>query len=105
MPLRAWRTDQVTPLAPHRNDPALPPQPGAAEFLTTFTITIPPGTPGQAVTDADAREAQRAKELAGQGHLLRRGGCPNRDARWALWQAGGLTKRRRSWRHCRWIPG
>ena len=25
MPLRVWRTDQVTPLAPHPNDPASPP--------------------------------------------------------------------------------
>jgi len=25
MPLRIWRTDEVTPLAPHPNDPAPPP--------------------------------------------------------------------------------
>ena len=25
MPLRVWRTDEVTPLAPHPNDPAGPP--------------------------------------------------------------------------------
>ena len=25
MPLRVWRTDEVTPLAPHPNDPALAP--------------------------------------------------------------------------------
>jgi muconolactone D-isomerase len=24
MPLRVWRTDEVTPLSPHPNDPALP---------------------------------------------------------------------------------
>ena len=42
MPLRVWRTDQVTPLSPHRNDPG----PGqdlqetGAEFLTTFTVAI-----------------------------------------------------------------
>jgi muconolactone delta-isomerase len=27
MPLRVWRTDEVTPLSPHPNDPALPPHP------------------------------------------------------------------------------
>ena len=91
MPLRVWRTDEVTPLSPHPNDPALPPQPGAAEFLTTFTITIPPGTPGQPVTDADARAAQRAKELAGQGRLLRLWGLPEPGRMLGLWQAGDLA--------------
>jgi muconolactone delta-isomerase len=41
------------------------------EFLTTFIITIPEGTPGQTVDDTEAREAERAQELANQGHLLR----------------------------------
>ena len=91
MPLRVWRTDEVTPLSPHPNDPALPPKPGAAEFLTTFTITIPPDTPGQAVTDAEGREAQRAKELAGQGHLLRLWGLPEPGRALGLWQAGDLA--------------
>src|SRR5215467_7091927 len=52
MPLRAWRTDEPTVLAPHPNDPAGQPpagqsaQPaGGTEFLTTFDITVPPGTP------------------------------------------------------------
>ena len=67
MPLRVWRSDEVTPLQPHPNDPGQPPRPGATEFLTTFTITIPAGTQGQAADEADAAEANRAKELAGQG--------------------------------------
>jgi muconolactone delta-isomerase len=79
MPLRVWRTDQVTPLQPHPNDPARQPQKpsspkpaaGGSEFLTTFTITVPAGTPSQTVDATQAREAQRAGELAGQGHLLR----------------------------------
>jgi muconolactone delta-isomerase len=71
MPLRVWRTDEVTPLAPHPNDPALPAGNAGTEFLTTFTISVPEGTPGQAVDDTQAREARRAKELAGQGRLLR----------------------------------
>ena len=92
MPLRVWRTDEVTPLSPHPNDPALPPQPGAAEFLTTFTITIPPDTPGQAVTDAETREAPRAKELAEQGHLLRLWRLPEPGRALGLWQAGDLAE-------------
>ena len=73
MPLRVWRTDEVTPLSPHPNDPAA--APGAAgsgtEFLVTFTTTVPAGTPPQVVADTEAREAQRARELAKHGKLLR----------------------------------
>ena len=74
MPLRVWRTDEVTPLSPHPNDP--PPTPAnravtAAEFLVTFTLAVPPGTAAKTVEDAKAREAQAARDLADQGHLLR----------------------------------
>jgi muconolactone delta-isomerase len=74
MPLRVWRTDEVTPLSPHPNDP--PPTPTssavtATEFLVTFTLAVPPGTADQTVEDAKACEAQAAHDLAGQGHLLR----------------------------------
>ncbi|HYZ53763.1 MAG TPA: muconolactone Delta-isomerase family protein [Streptosporangiaceae bacterium] len=41
------------------------------EFLTSFRITVPEGTPGQTIDDTKAREAERAHELAKQGHLLR----------------------------------
>ena len=71
MPLRVWRTDEVTLLEPHVFDPAPRPEQGPPEFLTTFTLTIPEGTPDQLADDTIAREAQRARELAGQGHLLR----------------------------------
>jgi muconolactone delta-isomerase len=91
MPLRVWRTDEVTPLSPHPNDPA----PGArqasgggTEFLVTFTISIPADTPAQAVDDTKAREAQRANELAGQGHLLRLWRLPGESRALGLWNAG-----------------
>ncbi len=64
MPLRVWRTDEVTPLSRHPNDPALEASPGATEFLTTFTVTIPEGTPAQTVEDTKAREAERAEMQA-----------------------------------------
>jgi len=73
MPLRVWRTDEVTPLSPHPNDPPArgPALERAGEFFTTFTFTVPEGTPDVAVDDAIAREAVSARELAGQGHLIR----------------------------------
>ena len=88
MPLRVWRTDEVTPLAPHPNDPALPAGSTGTEFLTTFTISVPEGTPGQAVDDTEAREARRAEELAGQGHLLRLWRLPGPSRALGLWNAG-----------------
>jgi muconolactone delta-isomerase len=95
MPLHVWRTDEVTPLSPHPNDPAnpTPPQPGArksaVEFLTTFTVTIPDGTPGPTVDDIEAREAERAHELAEQGRLLRL---------WMLPGAAGASRALGLWR-------
>ena len=102
MPLRVWRTDEVTPLSPHPNDPdryaAPPAAPAAAggetaggetsaEFLTTFAVTVPAGTPTQTVEDTEAREAQRARELAGQGHLTRLWKLPGQGRTLGLWRA------------------
>jgi muconolactone delta-isomerase len=77
MPLRVWRTDEVTPLLPNPDDPG-PGEPGrpgrlraGSEFLTTFTLAAGEGTPSQALEDARAREAERARELAEQGYLER----------------------------------
>ena len=86
MPLRVWRTDEVTPLSRHPNDPVLEASPGATEFLTTFTVTIPEGTPAQTVEDTKAREAERVHELARQGHLLRLWALPGGRSL-GLWQA------------------
>jgi muconolactone delta-isomerase len=87
MPLRVWRTDEVTPLSPHPNDPALAARKTGTEFLTTFTTSVPEGTPGRTVHDTEAREAQRAKELAGQGHLLRLWKLPGQSRALGLWNA------------------
>jgi len=92
MPLRVWRTDEVTPLAPHPNDPGLPAKTGAAEFLTTFTTVVPEGTPAETVQDTEAREAARAKELAGQEHLLRLWRLPGEGRALGLWRAGDATE-------------
>ena len=42
-----------------------------AEFLVTFTPAVPEGTSARDVEEATAREAERASELAKQGHLAR----------------------------------
>jgi muconolactone delta-isomerase len=92
MPLRVWRADDVTPLAPHPNDPGTWPTSAggrgdsSSEFLTTFTVTVPVGTPTSVVEGANAREAGRARELAEQGHLLRLWTLPG-DRRLGLWRA------------------
>jgi muconolactone delta-isomerase len=87
MPLRVWRADAVTPLSPHPNDPARPAAKGGTEFLTTFTVSIPEGTPAEVSEDVEAREARRAKELAGQGHLLRLWMLPGPGQALGLWRA------------------
>lgn len=75
MSLRIWRTDEVTVLGQHPDDPlsaGIASRPGkGAEFLITMTITAPSDTPAHVVDDTIAREAARARLLAERGHLVR----------------------------------
>jgi muconolactone delta-isomerase len=98
MPLRVWRNDEVTPLAPHPNDPAMRARIGVndrslstgtgdPEFLTFFSIVIPDGTSAQAVADADEREADQAADWAGRGKLRRLWALPGEGRALGLWQA------------------
>src|SRR5215472_997873 len=89
MPLRVWRTDEVTPLSPHPNDPGRAPAADekTVEFLTTFTVTVPEGTPSQTVGENDARESERARDLARQGHLVRLWKLPSQGRALGLWRA------------------
>ncbi len=91
MPLRVWRTDQVTPLAHHPNDPGPGNghelRPEDAEFLTTFTIKIPADTPNLAVADAEAGEAARTHDLADLGYLERLWVLPGQGHNLGLWRA------------------
>ena len=92
MPLRVWRTDDVTPLSPHRNDPGVRPSSpndeaaGATEFLTTFTIAVPAGTPASLLDDTEAREAHRAHQLATEGRLRRLWRLPGVGRYLGLWR-------------------
>jgi muconolactone delta-isomerase len=93
MPLRVWRTDEVTPLSPHPNDPAtVPAAASGTEFLVTFTTAVPPGTPSQVAADTQAREAQRARELAGQGKLLRLWRLPGEGRVLGLYRAADAAE-------------
>jgi muconolactone delta-isomerase len=95
MPLRIWRTDEVTPLSPHPNDPparsdAAPPGTPGQEFLTTFTIVIPDGTPAGVISATERHEADRAGEMARHGHLFRLWALPPRQGTprtLGLWRA------------------
>ena len=91
MPLRVWRTDEVTPLSPHPNDPARPQRPdGTPEFLVSYTITVPEGTPAEVVEELKVREAARVRELTEQGRVLRLWRPPPAPDAWrglGLWRA------------------
>jgi muconolactone delta-isomerase len=90
MPLRVWRNDQVVGLGTHPNDPKQSSTPDAAEFLTTFTVTIPHNADPAEVEVLTAREAERTRELAEQGHLVRLWLLPPTPGSWhalGLWRA------------------
>jgi muconolactone delta-isomerase len=98
MPLRVWRSDEVKELRSHPNDPAASaassqqPAEGETEFLVTFTPAVPEGTPAKDVEDAAALEAERARDLAAQGHLVRLWLLPSDNgvsSALGLWRADG----------------
>ncbi|HUI49399.1 MAG TPA: muconolactone Delta-isomerase family protein [Acidimicrobiia bacterium] len=91
MPLRIWRSDEVTPLSPHPNDPrrARPPD-ATPEFFVGYTIAVPDGTPAHVVEELKAREAERVRELAEQERVLRLWRPPAAPGEWrglGLWRA------------------
>ncbi|TQM64712.1 muconolactone Delta-isomerase family protein [Humibacillus xanthopallidus] len=87
MPLRKWRTDEVTPLDLHPNDPAagvVPRDPDASEFLTTFTVRVPANA--RDIDAVMAGEARRAGQLADQNKLRRLWRLPEQGRALGLWQ-------------------
>src|SRR5208282_1839793 len=62
------------------------------EFLVAFSITVPAGTPDQVVADTEAREGQRAHELAEQGHLLRVWRLPGEGRNLGLYRAADAAQ-------------
>jgi muconolactone delta-isomerase len=96
MPLRVWRSDAVTPLSPHPNDPK-PARTGGqgVEFLVRLEITAPEGTPTETVEQLKQREAARVRELAEQGHVVRLWRPPAGPGEWralGVWRAEDATE-------------
>jgi muconolactone delta-isomerase len=94
MPKRAWRTDDVTPLSGHPDDPptvGISPTPGKGpESLVTMTLMAPPDTPAQEVADAASRQSTRLRELARRGNVVRVWALPDQPdgpAVLGLWRA------------------
>lgn len=95
MPLRVWRSDEVTVLGPHPDDPGpgtVPPAPGSTEHLVTFTLDVPDGTSPELVAERTAGEARRTRELAAQGHLVRLWSLPAQGQALGLWQDAGADQ-------------
>jgi muconolactone delta-isomerase len=94
MPLRVWRTDEVTPLSTHPNDPGRQtdgpgrprPEHGVPEFLTTFTVAVAADAAPGSAEPITQREADRAGELAGLGYLERLWTLPGGGGALGLWQ-------------------
>ncbi|MEU0791767.1 muconolactone Delta-isomerase family protein [Amycolatopsis sp. NPDC005961] len=97
MPLRVWRTDEVTALGAHPNDPGpgkVPLAAGDEEYLVTLVVGVPAGTSPEAVDERFAREAGRARELAADGYLIRLWKLPGEGRNLGLWQATDATRLR-----------
>ncbi len=96
MPLRVWRSDEVTPLAVHPNDPAgsegsTTAVPGT-EYFTWFTFEIPSDASAETVEATQAAEAHRTRELAHDGRLLRLWMLPGVGRALGLWSSGDATE-------------
>jgi muconolactone delta-isomerase len=91
MPLRVWRSDEVTPLLPHPNDPGPTPVDNTAtEFLIALNITVPEDTPADVVEGMKERESARVHELAELGHVFRLWRPPADPGEWralGVWRA------------------
>ena len=76
---------------PARNQDAASPRQLAegSEFFTTFTITVPSGTPRDVVDATEANEADRAGQLAEQGKLRRLWALSGEGRVLGLWRASG----------------
>ena len=95
MPLRIWRSDEVTALATHPNDPVAHGPGRAPEFLTMLTITIPPSTPTDVVDDTMSREARALVNWPGRGISTGSGCCRPNRANYVGWGFGAPRTPRR----------
>ena len=92
MPLRVWRTDEVTPLSPHPNDPDPATRPRSRREGRGVPGDLHPGRPaGHRRRDGGRtpRPARRRPRMTWpcQGHLLRLWALPGAGRTLGLWQA------------------
>ncbi len=100
MPLRVWRTDEVTPLSPHSNDPVRPTEhpvastteSGSREFMTALTLDVPVQTTMESAHATAQRQEDRTRELARQGRLERLWTLPDHRRDLGLWRAHDLEE-------------
>ncbi len=93
MPLRVWRSDAVTALGAHPDDPGrgrLPLWACGQEFLVTLVAEEPYGTSSGTLEETTARE----DALAAEGHLIRLWRLPGQGRSLGLWQAAGTGQLR-----------
>ena len=108
MPLRVWRTDEVTPLSPHPNDPA--PTPGAGAEGRGVPGDLHPGRPaGHSRPGGGGHQGPRGAGARmtwpGRDTCSGCGPCPAPGARWACTKPATRPRCRRSWSRCPWPPG
>jgi muconolactone delta-isomerase len=97
MPLRVWRSDEVTVLGPHPDDPGrgtVPLEAARDEYLVTLVVAVPEGVSPETVDDRFFREASRARALAADGQLVRLWTLSSPNHRLGLWQAAGAGQLR-----------
>lgn len=97
MPLRVWRTDEVTALGPHPLDPGrarIPLAESSQEFLVTLVVEVPYGTSSETLEEMTAREDDHACDPAAEGHLIRLWRLPGEGRNLGLWHAAGTGQMR-----------
>ncbi|WP_315986698.1 muconolactone Delta-isomerase family protein [Streptomyces sp. STR69] len=97
MPLRVWRTDEVTALGPHPGDPGrgrIPLSESSQEFLVTLVVELPYGTSGEGLEEMTTRDDDRACDPAAEGHLIRLWRLPGEGRNLGLWHAAGAGQMR-----------
>lgn len=97
MPLRVWRTDEVTTLGPHPDDPRrgrIPLSQNTQEFLVTLVVEVPYGASGETLEEMTTRDDDRACDPAAEGHLIRLWRLPGEGRNLGLWHAAGAGQMR-----------
>lgn len=105
MPLRVWRSDEVTPLQPHPNDPGSRPArepPSSSPPSRSRSRRAPRAGP---LTTRRRPRRTGPRNWPGRDTCSGCGSCPAPGGRWACGGPRTWPRCGRSSRHCRLIPG